>query len=228
MAQFKWIENAIRFFSYGMMYNAGITNYNAKWTERIIVARKGSDAASLTSSVQGAMVPLPIEGTLRTKEFIRLVSSLGDSSSQLTEMQKRIRHAVYLCGLSMQTVDLSVGYFLCIAALESLFCKQENPYVSPSISQQMIEAFCFLIVDEDNRRECFDNMRDLYRNRSAVAHGGEKEISVDDIVRARVCLFMAVQKLLMDESLSKIATISDLQSLIKDIKFGAKKKGSTP
>ena len=228
MAQFKWIENAIRFFSYGMMDNAGIIKYNAKWTEHIIVAIKGSETAGLTSSVQGPIVPLPIEGTLRTKEFIRIVSLLGDPSSQLTEMQKRIRHAVYLCGLSMQTVDLSVGYFLCISALESLFCKQESPYVSPSISQQMIEAFCYLIVDEDNRRECFDNMREMYRNRSAIAHGGEREMSVDDIVSARVCLFMAIQKLLMDEDLSKIATMSDLQSLVKDIKFGTKKKGITP
>ena len=228
MAQFKWIENAIRLFSYGMMGDAGITKYNAKWTERIIVARKGGETAGLTSSVRGGTVPLSIEGTLRTKEFIRIITLLGDPSSHLTEMQKRIRHAIYLGGLSMQTVDLSVGYFLCIAALEALFCKQENPYVSPSTSQQMLEAFCFLIIDEDKRRECFDAMRDLYRNRSAIAHGGEKEISQDDVVRVMICLFMAIQKLLMDESLSKIATMSDLQSLIKDIKFGAKKKGSTP
>ena len=224
LAQFKWIENAIRLFSYGMMGDAGITNYNAKWIERIIVARKGGETAGLTSSVRGAAVPLSIEGTLRTKEFIHMVSLLGDPNSQLTEIQKRIRHAIYLYGLSMQTVDLSIGYFLCVAALEALFCRQEDPYVSASSSQQIIEAVCFLIVDESIRRECFDSMRDLYSNRSAFAHGGEKKLSEKDVFYVRLYVFMAIYKLLTDENLCKMATLSELQSLIKDIKFGRKKQ----
>ena len=228
MAQFKWIENAIRLFSYGMMHDAGITNYNVKCVERIIVSRKGGEAAGLTSSLRAPTVPLKIESVIQAKEFIRMISLLGDPSSQLTEMQKRIRHAIYLCGLSMQTVDLSVGYFLCVAAFEALFCRQENPYVSASTSQQIIEAFCYLIIDEDKRRECFDSMRDLYTNRSAFAHGGEKELSEDDVLQVRIYAFMAIDKLLMDENLCKMATLADLQSLIKDIKFGKKKqKGLT-
>ena len=224
MAQFKWIENAIRFFSYDMFYYAGITNYNAKWVERIIVARKGGETAGVNSSLRGPAVPLKMEGVLRAKEFIRMISLLGDPNSQLTEMQKRIRHAIYLYGLSMQTVDLSVGYFLCVAALEALFCRQESPYVSASSSQQIIEAFCYLVIDEDKRRECFDRMRDLYSNRSAFAHGGEKKLSEEDVLLVRLCVFVAICKLLTDENLGKMATMSDLQSLIKDIKFSKKKQ----
>lgn len=223
MAQFKWIENAIRLFSYGMMHNAGITNYNAKWIERIIVARKGGEVAGLASSLRGPAVPLKIESVMQAKEFIRMISLLGDPSSSLTEMQKRIRHAIYLCGLSTQAVDLSVGFFLCVAALEALFCNKEDPYVCPSTSQQMLEAFCYLIVDEDKRRECFDAMRGLYRIRSAFAHGGEKELSGEDVLYVRLYVFAAISKLLTDENLSKMATLSDMQSLIKDIKFGKKK-----
>ena len=224
LAQFKWIENAIRCFLYGKMYNAGITNYKAKWIERVIVARKGSKTAGLFSSVQGPMFPFKIEEIAHTKEFVRMISWLGDASSRLTELQRRIRHAIYLCGLSTQTVDLSVGYFLCVAALEALFCKKENPYVCASTSQQMIEAFCYLIIDEDKRRECFDSMRDLYSNRSAFAHGGEKELSEEDVLHVRLYVFAAISKLLTDENLCKLATLSDLQLLVRDIKFGKKKQ----
>ena len=67
-------------------------------------------------------------------------------------------------------------------------------------------------------------MRDLYRNRSAVAHGGEKEISEDDVMHARLSLLVAIRKFLTDKSLCAIATISDLQALVKDIKFGKKQQ----
>ena len=106
LAQFKWIENAIRCFLYGKMYNAGITNCKAKWIERVIVAIKGSETAGLSSSLRGPLFPFKIEEIVHTKEFVRMISLLGDPNSQLTEVQKRIRHAIYLCGLSTQTVDL--------------------------------------------------------------------------------------------------------------------------
>lgn len=224
LTQFKWVENAVRMFLHSNKFSIGITNYNDRWVERCVVARKGSETAGLSSSLKGPIFPLRLEGIVVAKEFRRMVSLLGDLDSRLTEMQKRIKHAIYLCGLSTQAIDFSVGYFLCVAALEALFCKQENPYVSPSTSQQIIEAFCYLIVDEDKRRECFDSMRDLYPNRSAFAHGGEKELSEEDVLRIRLYVFVAISKLLTDENLCKIATMSDLQSLIKDIKFGKKKQ----
>jgi DNA segregation ATPase FtsK/SpoIIIE-like protein len=114
LAQFKWIENAIRCFLYGKMYNAGITNCKAKWIERVIVAIKGSETAGLSSSLRGPLFPFKIEEIVHTKEFVRMISLLGDPNSQLTEVQKRIRHAIYLCGLSTQTVDLSDMAYLVI------------------------------------------------------------------------------------------------------------------
>ena len=67
-------------------------------------------------------------------------------------------------------------------------------------------------------------MQDFYSKRSAFAHGGEKELSEEDVLHVRQYVFAAISKLLTDENLSKMATLSDLQSLIKDIKFGKKKQ----
>ena len=220
MAEFKWIENAIRFSLPSKMYGAGITSYDDKRIERIVVAVKGSDIAGLSSSVKGPLVPIKIESIAYTREFRCMLEVLGKPSAQLTELQKRIKHAIYLCGLSMQSTELSVSYFLCVAAMEALFCKQENPYVSPSIAQQIIESFCFLIVEESNRRLCFDELRNLYGNRSAIVHGGEKELTEEDVIKVRMFLMVAINKLLTDDTLSKMPTLSSLQELVKDLKFG--------
>lgn len=220
MAEFKWIENAIRFSLPSKMYGAGITSYDDKRIERIVVAVKGSDIAGLSSSVKGPLVPIKIESIAYTREFRCMLEVLGKPSAQLTELQKRIKHAIYLCGLSMQSTELSVSYFLCVAAMEALFCKQENPYVSPAIAQQIIEAFCFLLIEEKDRRQCYDELKDLYGNRSAIVHGGEKEFTEGDILKVRMFLVFAVDKLLMDSTLSKLKTVRELQELVRDIKFG--------
>lgn len=220
MAEFKWIENAIRFLLPGKMYGAGITSYDDKWIERIVLAENGSDVAGLCSSVKGPFVPIKIESIACMREFRCMLEMLGKPSTQLTELQKRIKHAIYLGGLSVQTCELSVSYFLCVAAMEALFCKQENPYVSPAIAQQIIEAFCFLLIEEKDRRQCYDELKDLYGNRSAIVHGGEKEFTEGDILKVRMFLVFAVDKLLMDSTLSKLKTVRELQELVRDIKFG--------
>ncbi len=223
LSEFKWIENAIRFSMPNKIYGAGITSYDVKWTEWMVVAIKNSDSASFSTSLRGPLSPIKIEELVKREDFKRMIEVLANPDTQLTEMQKRVKYAIYLCGLSMQTLDLSVSYFLCVAAMEALFCKQENPYVSPSIAQQIIESFCYLLVEEDKRRQCFEDMQDLYRNRSAVAHGGEKSLTEEDVWQARMYLMFSVDMLLMDERLSKITTITGLRELVKDIKFGKHK-----
>ena len=220
LSEFKWIENAIRFSTPNKIYGAGITNYEVKRTEFMVVARKNRDSTSISSSLKGPIFQIKIEELAKTEDFRCMIEVLGNPDIQLTEMQKRVKYAIYLCGLSTQTLDLPVSYFLCVAALESLFCKQEDPYVSPSVAQQIIESICFLLIDKDKRRQCFDDMRTLYHNRSAIAHGGKKELTEEDVMKVRLYLIFAVDKFLMDNTLSKIKTISDLQKLVKDIKFG--------
>ena len=227
LSEFKWIENAIRFSLPGKMYGAGITSYDDKWIERIVVAIKGSDVAGLSSSVKGPFVPIKIESIACMREFRGMLEVLGKPSAQLTELQKRIKHAIYLGGLSVQACELSVSYFLCVAAMEALFCKQENPYVSPAIAQQIIEAFCFLLIEEKNRRQCFDELKDLYGNRSAIVHGGETELTHEDVLKVRLFLVFAVDKLLMDSTLSKLKTVCELQELVRDIKFGKRQAKET-
>ena len=228
LSEFKWIENAIRFSLPGKMYGAGITSYDDKWIERIIVAIKGSNVAGLSSSVKGPWVPIKIENLASSKEFRLMFEVLGKPRTQLTELQKRIKHAIYLCGLSMQTSELSVSYFLCVAAMEALFCKQENSYVSPAIAYQIIESFCFLMIEEKNRRQCFDELKDLYSNRSAIVHGGEKELTEEDVLRVRLFLAFAVNKLLMDSTLSRLKTVCELRELVRDIKFGKHQTEEAP
>lgn len=104
--------------------------------------------------------------------------------------------------------------------MERLFARQGDPYVSPSIAQQIVESFCLLLATDEHRRRLFDDFQDAYKKRSAVAHGAAESISEEELLGVQHILRDAVTKLLIDPELSKITDLKQVQNIIKDIKFG--------
>ena len=49
-----------------------------------------------------------------------------------------------------------------------------------------------------------------------------------DILKVRMFLVFAVDKLLMDSTLSKLKTVRELQELVRDIKFGKHQTEEAP
>jgi len=218
--KFEWLQNAMRFFIDDKAYRIGITNFDFGYAENSLAIQSDGVAASMSSSLKGTIQLLPIKKLLELRPFDVMLSMLGDSNRQLTDMQRRVKHAIYLGGMSSQVESMSLAYFLCVSALEALFQHNGNQYVNPSIAQQIIEAFCYLIVAPEERRKCADELQSSYGKRSAIAHGASKELSESEVQKMRSYLRIAVCKLLMDAELSKIKTTEELLSIVKHRKFG--------
>ena len=220
-AEFQWLENAIRLFIGFDRCDVGITSFQGSSIENSLVTAAAGSVRGASSSLKGAFIPLPFEKAFTSeKPYFRVLDRLGRKQNELTELQRRIRHAVYLGGLSVHETVPEVSYFLCVSALESLFQVETDKYVNPSIAQQILEAFCFLIADEDKRRKTFEQMRPFYGKRSAVAHGGKTKVSRQEVERVRHYLRVAVIKLIDDPILSKLKTPEALAALVRDKKFG--------
>lgn len=217
--EFQWLENAIRFFT---DYNVlGITTPNLAWVENSIVTQTNGILRGTQFQFNGFPSPMPLDKLLDA-ESIKVISELSDPAKVTTEYRKRIRHAVYLGGLSVHETAPSVSFLLGMTALETLFQVEVDKYVSPSIAQQILEAICFLIIEPKNRRMVFEELRTFYGKRSAIAHGGESEIHENDAKLARKYLRKAIVKLLTDPDLANIQTPQGISSRIKDLKFGEK------
>ena len=220
-SEFQWLENAIRLFIGFDNCDVGITSFTGSSIENSLVTAADGSVRSTSSSLKGAFIPLPLEKVFALDQpYYCVIDKLGLNQEKLTELQKRIRHAVYLGGLSVHETVPEVAYFLCISALESLFQVETDKYVNPSFAQQIVEAFCFLIADEDRRRKTFEQMRPFYGKRSAVAHGGKTNISKKEVELVRNYLRAAVIKLIDDPILSKLKTPEALAALVRDKKFG--------
>lgn len=65
-------------------------------------------------------------------------------------------------------------------------------------------------------------MKPFYRKRSAVAHGGRAEVTVEDVQLVRSYLRAAILKMIDDSKLSLFKSIDEVTSLVQELKFGSK------
>ena len=221
LREFQWLENAVRLFVGSDFYDFGITSFNFSHVENAVVATSDGHFRGASSHLKGAPHSMDFAYVFDSKKTLyKVVDAIGRQTKNLTPLQCRIRHAVYLGGLSAHEMSLPISYFLAVSALETLFQVEVDKYVSPSIAQQIVESFCYLIADASHRRQTFEEMRSFYKRRSAVAHGGETDLSRRDVLLVRAYLRAAISKLLFDPVLSQIRTPQDLAEHIKNVKFG--------
>ena len=222
-AEFQWLESAARLFVDSDFYDIGITSFNYSHVENSLVTAEDGSMRGSSSSLKGSPVPLPFAKVFTTGNFLyRVVDRLGRKNDELSQYQQKIKHAVYLGGLSVRETEPNVAYFLCVAAMEALFQTDTSKYVSPSIAQQIVEAFCYLIADEKHRRGMFEQMRTFYGKRSAFAHGGAADVTVEDVQLVRSYLRAAILKMIDDPVLMKLKSPDEVAARIRDIKFGMK------
>lgn len=221
--EFQWLESAVRLFTDSELNDFGITSYHFSHVENTIVTQSDGQLRETSSQLKGASCLIPLMDLFGPKFILhRIVSTLGGSSDNLSEYQKRIKQAIALGGLAVHESFAPVSFFLGVSALEALFQVETDKHLSSSIAQQIVEAFCLLMVDEKRRRATFEKMGTFYKKRSAIAHGGSMVILDQDARLVREYLRYAIIKLLTDPNLSQIKTAKEISDLIKDIKFGKK------
>lgn len=221
--EFQWLENAGRLFTDSELNHFCITSYHFSHIENTIVTQSDGQLREASSQVKGASCLIPLRDMFGTQSILyRIVSTLEDPSNDLSEYQKRTKQAIALGGLAVHESFAPVSFFLGVSALEALFQVETDKHISSSIAQQIVEAFCLLMVDEKCRRATFEEMGTFYKKRSAIAHGGSKIILDQDARLVRKYLRHAIIKLFTDPKLSQIKTAKEISDLIKDVKFGKK------
>lgn len=219
--EFLWLENAVRLFQDSGMHDFGVTSYNFTYVENAIVTDENGLLAGASSSLKGAPDEIPFDKALGKDSSLRsVIETLGHAPSELNEVQKKLRQAVYLGGLSVHEQIPEISYFLVVSAFEALFSFSNGPYVSPSISQRILEAICYLVTEPDRRRSTFEFLKKFYEKRSAIVHGGTSEVGKEESRLLRGYLRAAVVKLITDPELSKVTKMDGLSQIILARKFG--------
>lgn len=219
--EFQWLECVIRSFIDVNVYDFGITSFDFGWAHNTLAISQGGSFANFQSKQFGCITSFDLYELLNKNSALRLIiENLGAGQSELTTFRKKMRHAIFLDGLSRKQADPSVAYFLCVAALEAMFTVQEKQFVSPGLAQQILEAMCMLVAAPERRRKLFEAMQDAYGKRSAFAHGAAKKINSEELRWMQKLVRDAIIKMLTDPVLSKVKDPKEISELLKDIKFG--------
>ncbi|MDB5243048.1 MAG: hypothetical protein JWP57_3673 [Spirosoma sp.] len=132
-----------------------------------------------------------------------------------TDIERRILTAVEWAGQAIRELDMKKALVEFVFALEGLLKMDSEGIITPSIISQIGDWLAFIIAEDvSNRVKVVDMFKEVYRKRSAIAHGGAKNILRSDCIKAFFLCHQAILTLLIDKELSKIKTIKELDAWV--------------
>lgn len=137
-----------------------------------------------------------------------------------SDIESRIISAVQWIGKGVAERDHAKGLVQFIFAIEGMFQQSENTIFTPSIVSGISDKLAFLVADDfEKRKEIAGAFKEAYKNRSAVAHGGSKSITKDNLQQAHWLACMMVISFLVKEPYCSMASAKDFNLYIENLKF---------
>lgn len=134
---------------------------------------------------------------------------------KLHELESRILNSALALGESAITSDTRNSIIYTCIALEILFSLDEGGLFSKSIGEKLSDVFSFIVAkDVDARLEVGKLVKKVYGLRSAIVHGGDKELSNENLV-VNFFMRMAIGELLNGEKFSKMTKLQDIYDQLK-------------
>lgn len=142
------------------------------------------------------------------------------TKSDKTEMEKRLLESIEWVGKAVYNDDLAMALVQLVISVETMLKFDENAFVSGSIVSQLSEWLAFILHDKtEERKKVSKYFKELYRDRSAITHGGSKSLNIQDLqVGCQICKQM-VTSFLVTQPFCDMKTIKDLSEYMTELKF---------
>ncbi len=143
---------------------------------------------------------LPFTITQETLESMRKIGVFAISSAlckkQANDFEESLIRSIHWFSVALTQVENSNAFLFLIVALETLFKTEQGNSISGSVAVSV----AFLMSDNlEGRKKLVFLIRDYYKKRSNVAHGGKKTISDADLYTlikiAGTSIMVAIEKL---------------------------------
>lgn len=137
------------------------------------------------------------------------------------QIEKNIFNAIGWLGRGLKDFNYSIAFVQFIFGLESLLKFDEPKMINPSIASQISEWVALILGDNFIERVRIEKkVKELYRIRSSIAHGTNKEISKKLLYEAFCVVKSLIIKMLTNAKLKEMTSLSGLSEWIKEKKYG--------
>ncbi len=139
------------------------------------------------------------------------------SKSNNNELIDKIKTAINWYSSSLKASNNRESFLFCAIGMEALLTSGKD-----SITKTLSENTAFLIAHKDSisRKHVYTKMAYLYSQRSGIAHGGNANIEINDLVQLRYYLATCITSIISKIQKNEINNSEELYQYLEDLKFG--------
>lgn len=166
-------------------------------------------------------VPVDNEFFYKNEDFKKIweIYENKHSNKKISSMESRLLNASIAIGESALSRNTKNSIIYTSMALEILFSYDEGSLFQKSIGDKLSDTFAFIVgTDKDSRLKASKAVKEFYRLRSALVHGGDTKTNNDYIV-FNIFLRSIINELLNNKKYENIKKIEDLYNMVKEAQY---------
>lgn len=163
-------------------------------------------------------IPIDNDFFCKHENFIKIweLYEKKHSNKKISKIETRLLNAAIAIGESAQSKNTKNSIIYTSMAFEILFSFDEGSLFQKSIGDRLADIFAFIVAtDKESRLNTIKAVKDFYKLRSALVHGGDTKVNNDYIV-FNGFLSAVISELLNNEKYKNVQQINDLYNMVKD------------
>lgn len=161
-------------------------------------------------------IPIDNEFFYKNENFAKLWDIYERQNTKKNTLEKRLLNASIAIGESALSKNIKNSIIYTSMAFEILFSFDEGSLFQKSIGDRLADTFAFIVAkDKETRLQTIKSVKEFYRLRSALVHGGDTKVNNDYIIFNRL-LSAAISELLNNVKYSNVKSIDALYDMVKD------------
>lgn len=142
-----------------------------------------------------------------------------NNSKKMNDMESRMLNSALTLGESSINKDRRSSIIYTCMAMEIMFSHDELGFFQRSIGEKLSDIFVFIVAtDKESRIDTAQKFKKVYRMRSAIVHGGDKQLT-DDNLLINILLRAAIAQLLNNDKFSKLKNIGAVYEMLRDAQY---------
>lgn len=199
--------------------SAGVYTYRDWNNVRITTCNANGIGISMKKT--SVSLPVHLRGTSLVEPALGNEKLWSLITKKKNEIERRILTAVEWIGKGLNEKDKQKALIQFVFAVESLLQTDEKSFISASIVSQLSDWVAFILCNSVNDRRRIANVfKEIYRLRSAVAHGADKSISDSHVTNAEHIARSLIITFLTLPPYNRMQSIKELAAHVGNLKFG--------
>lgn len=174
--------------------------------------------SSTMNNIHLEKIPVDNDFFCKHENFIKIweLYEKKHSNKKTSKIETRLLNAAIAIGESAQSKNTKNSIIYTSMAFEILFSFNEGSLFQKSIGDRLADTFAFIVAtDKVSRLNAIKSVKEFYRLRSALVHGGDRKMNSDYIVFNRL-LSSVISELLNNEKYKSIKNIDNLYAMVKE------------